>query len=77
MTNDDQHFILKFCDRAHVDVGFSKKTSDLETQYKIYEGELNSGNPAPMLQFLFHSFNSGQLNKAEYLKTLNDLYSQK
>ena len=76
LDDDDKKFIMQFCEKAHVDIGISNQLSDLKTQYSVYEGELNAGNPTPMLQFLLKSFNSGQLKKKEYLEALNEIYKQ-
>jgi len=77
LKQDDKNSFLKFCENAHVDVGMSNSIADAETQYKVYEGELDAGNPAPMMMFLFDSFSKGKLSKPDYLNSLNEIYKSK
>ena len=77
LKQGDKDAFLKFCENAHVDVGMSNSIADAETQYKVYEGELDAGNPAPMMMYLFDSFSKGKLSKPDYLNSLNEIYKSK
>jgi len=73
LNEDNKNFILKFCDTLHVNIGFSNCVKELEKQKDIYEGELNAGNPAPMLNFLLNAVFNGTLSKEDYLLAVKDM----
>lgn len=76
LNQQDKKFILKFAEQAHIDVGMTDSIEDANIQYKVYEGELEAGNPAPMVKYLFDSFSRGRLPKQDYLNALNEIYKK-
>ena len=77
LKETERKFLLKFCEQCHVNIGLNTSVQDYETQYKIYLGEKQAGNPLPLLNFLFNSFSRGNLTKKDYLESLEEILKSK
>ena len=74
LTKDNKSFITKFADKCHVHLeGVQPNHEEEELNYKIYKGELDAGNPEPLLQFLIKSHYDGRLGKTEFYEAIKEL----